>query len=426
MPSERTLDRRTLLSAAGLLGLVTACGGGISTSATKGTINFYNDNAPWVAGFEHVNPALKKTTGYALNPLTVPTTTSYEQVVKSQLQTSKTPDLFKWWNGYRLQDIARTGKIADLTETWDRAENDGILYGELREPFSYEDKVYGFPLSQSYYVCFYNKRIFAKHDLEAPTTWDDFMSAAKTLKDNDVTPFIASQTGTWPSLIWFEDMVSRTSPQLYEDLTQGRASYTDSLTRQAFGRWQELIENDYFTPPDIDLANAPALLKDGSAAIYLAATWSNGTIQATGLKPGVDYSAFIMPPVDADTEPSIVTEAGALVIPDEAPRKDVAIEVVRGWLDLRVQRSWSSWLQDLSPNPQLVSPDPVIKEVLDQVDRIKPRVLTRFWEASPPALVEGNVQDLANFMIHPEDMDSVLEGMADRADSEWEYWKEGV
>jgi multiple sugar transport system substrate-binding protein len=73
-----------------------------------------------------------------------------------------------------------------------------------------------------------------------------------------------------------------------------------------------------------------------------------------------------------------------------------------------------------------VSPDPVIRHVQAIVKQTNPTRVNRYWEASPPALVEGNVQDLGDFMIHPEKANDVLSRMQKRADAEWAYWKQEV
>ena len=45
----------------------------------------------------------------------------------------------------------------------------------------------------------------------------------------------------------------RTDPNFYVELTAGRAKYTDPTCVQAMQTWHELIEEEYFTPFDIDL-----------------------------------------------------------------------------------------------------------------------------------------------------------------------------
>ena len=44
----------------------------------------------------------------------------------------------------------------------------------------------------------------------------------------------------------------------------------------------------------------------------------------------------------------------------------------------------------------------------------------RYWEASPVPIVEGAVDFLAEFMLNPGDLETVLQNVQELADSEWE------
>ncbi len=48
---------------------------------------------------------------------------------------------------------------------------------------TYQDKIWGVVRAMSTKVFIYNKDLFAKHDLEVPTTWDELLEAAKTIHD---------------------------------------------------------------------------------------------------------------------------------------------------------------------------------------------------------------------------------------------------
>jgi hypothetical protein len=45
--------------------------------------------------------------------------------------------------------------------------------------------------------------------------------------------------------------------------------------------------------------------------------------------------------------------------------------------------------------------------------------LQRYWEASPPEIVENAVDELARFMLKPDEAQSVLEAIQKIADGVW-------
>ncbi|HVX42489.1 MAG TPA: extracellular solute-binding protein [Mycobacteriales bacterium] len=420
------MKRREFLGLTGLTGaglLLTACGSGLKTA--PGTVSFYNDNPTWKPGYQAASDQIKKLTGIGLDMVSVPSINSYEQVIKSQLQTSKSPDLLKWWNGYRLQDLARIGQLAPLTEVWDAAAKSQSIDDQIKPDFSYDNEVYGLPLHESYYVVFYNKKIFDKYDLAPPQTWDELLSVAGRIKKAGITPFVSTQVFPW-SFVWLQELISKTDPDFYQKLTAGEASYTDPTMHQVFGLWKELIEREYFTKPDLDLANAPSMLHAGSVAMYPCGTWNNQAIQAVGLKSGKDFDAFILPTVEKSTKKSVIVEAASFVVPAKAQHKADAKKAMSAWLDPQVQRKWTDFLIDSSPNPKVHSQDPTIRHVESIVRETDPMRLNRYWESSPPVLIEGNVQDVGDFMIHPNKADSVLSKMQKRADTEWDYWRKEV
>jgi multiple sugar transport system substrate-binding protein len=102
--SSRRLHRVAGLLLAAVLASTTAaaCSGGKSSAGTTGPLSLYSDNPTWQQGFIDSGDALKKITGHGIQPISLPSTANYEQVVRTSISTHKTMDLVKWWSGYKL------------------------------------------------------------------------------------------------------------------------------------------------------------------------------------------------------------------------------------------------------------------------------------------------------------------------------------
>ena len=211
--------------------------------------------------------------------------------------------------------------LLDVSDIWTQAVADGNLPESLSAAFTFDGAQYAVPSHVSYWTVFYNKKVFEANGLTPPTTWDELMTIAETLKAAGVTPFGATQVGRWPSFIWFEEMILRSDPQLYLDLTAGTAKYTDDAVVQAMEVWKGLIENEYFTSFDLDLfVDGPAQFAAGEFAMLPIGTWYQSNFIANDMVPGVDYDQFIMPNINPDlAESVIIVETGALAIPSAAP-----------------------------------------------------------------------------------------------------------
>ncbi|MEU8728563.1 MULTISPECIES: ABC transporter substrate-binding protein [Streptomyces] len=419
------LTRRGLLAGMAVGAALTAggCARGASTSAQPGTTSISNDNATWDDGYRSAGRELKKITGYTLRPLSNPSVTSYQQVVQMTLQTSKATDLVKWASGYQLKRLARAGGLTDLTRVWERYADRGWLRRTSKEAVFYRGKAYGIPLYESYYVLFYSKPVFRRLGLSAPVSWPALLHCAEVLKRNGITPFLASQTGGWPATEWFQELVSKVDPRFYRRLVAGEASYTDDAARRAMDIWHDFIRRGWMTPPDFDQARGPGALKEGTVGMFLHGTWQAAGMSAAGLEPGADYGAFILPTVRPSTPKSVIAESGVFTVPSRASSHEAAMRNVGAWLTPSVQRVWSDFLQDSSANPTVRSSNPVVAALQRDIARERRLALVRYWESSPPSLIQGNTDDLGGFMAGQSSPSTTLRRMQERAQDEWAAWR---
>lgn len=367
----------------------------------------------------------EESTGIAFEPRIVQSTENYQQVIRSSLTSASAPDLLKWWNGYRLQELARSDGLLDITDQWDEAVANGWLDDATRDAFSYDGSVYAMPFDANYWVVYYNKAIYADLGLEVPTTWEEFLSNAEAIADADITPFFATIDGGWTSFIWYEELLSKTDPQLYIDLTSGDADYTSPESRAVMELWLDLYDRGLFTPADTPWADEPSMLASGNVAMTVAGAWRNGAFVEAGLTAD-DYGAFVMPVVSEGTQQSVISESGIIAAASGADQTDDAAQWLLNLVSTDAQTAALEESQGMSPNGEVTPPNSVLESVAGDVQADDYLILTRYWEASPPAIVEGNVQDLAAFMADPSEasIDSTLSSMQERSESGWADWNE--
>lgn len=405
-----------------------ACSQGSSSAPQGGgegsALTLNGDRADFVDAYKVAGDALAGLGHPSIDARNVPSTENYQQVIRSSLQTDSTTDLVKWWDGYRLQDLARSGGLADLSTQWEKAVDEGWVNPDAKDSLSYDGKVYGMPMYKSYWVIFYNKNVFEEVGINPPVTWEEFVSNNDKIKAAGVTPLFSTQEAGWTSFIWFEEILSKSDPEFYTKLMNGEAKYTDEPAQEAMRVWSDLYERGHFTAADIAWDNEPALFQEGSVAQVPMGTWRNGIFVENGMTEE-DYGAYLLPVVEEGADPSVIVESGVISVAENAPNRDAALEAMGDWLNPDVQAPWVNEIKDTSANPEVVTDDPTLSSVSEQVSSADPTELVRFWEASPPALVEGAVQYLASFMVNPteENIMPTLEKLQTLADSEWAKWK---
>jgi multiple sugar transport system substrate-binding protein len=432
---DASLSRRRLVQSGAALGLTLPFSAGIasasaarpsvahpSLSRAQGTqLTFFHDKDPWQDFFLQMSELSTEQLDIGFEPVPYSDTTSYQQVVNSSLESGDTPDLITWWSGYRLEGLYQSGGLLDVTDIWQERIAAGDVSETLAAGFTFEDRQWGIPQNAAYWVVFYNKRVFDENGIGVPTTWDDFLAACETLKGAGVTPLYATVDGRWPAFIWFEEFLIRNDPDFYVELCEGRASYTDETAVKAMEDWKALFDNEYFSALDIPMdSNVTGMFANGEIAMIPIGTWFQQQFLAQDLVPGEDYDAFILPNVNPDLDRNVmIIETGAIAIPAASANVDAAKELANWWMQTDAQTAWSNLLGDTPFNPNASVENPVLDGLVQTVGDNNYELLQRYWEASPPAIVENAVDELARFMLNPGEAMSVLESIQAIAEEEW-------
>lgn len=426
-----TVSRRQFLRAGGAaalaggaIPLLIACGGGNSGSggASVSSLKFSNDKATWKPWFQALGQASKKATGIDLNLAEYADTNTFQATIRTSAGTPKTPDLYSWWSGWLMKEIVDAGIAADVSDLWKSA---GSAYGQdLRNAFTFNGKAYGVPLNFSYWVTLYNKKVFDKYQLSAPTTWDELTHVAETLKSNGVIPFGATIDGRWPTFIYFSEFVIRADPNLYQQLMAGKAKYTDPGVVHAMQTWGQWIKNGYFTNPSsvtfgTGSNNFVDWFAQGKSAMVQMGTWYEPTLNAAGLKAGVDYDAFIWPAMSGANGNTVIFETGPVVLAAHGAHQDAGKKLFTWFMSKEGQQAWNKASGFTPARGDVPSTSTVDQHLAKTITSGGYKQLNRYWEATPHDIVETAVDQFAKFMLSPGDPTSILQGIQTKADSVW-------
>ncbi len=116
--------------------------------------------------------------------------------IKIDASSDRMPDLFNYWRldpGFGLDQIARAGKLADLT-AWTRGDP---AFKDLYDEYSWhtatlDGKVYGIPINMFYVEFLANKAVFDRAGVAIPTDWAGLLDAVKALKAKGEVPWAIS------------------------------------------------------------------------------------------------------------------------------------------------------------------------------------------------------------------------------------------
>jgi multiple sugar transport system substrate-binding protein len=245
---DPALSRRKLLvsgaaGAAGLYGLRAGRAfGGVPTSLVAeaaGTVSFgsnASDPVPKAATAAVLKAFTQKTgTKVAVNSVDHNT---FQQQINTYLQ-GRPQDVFTWFAGYRMQFFAQKGLLTPIDDVWQtlapqfssamQAASKGL------DGHYYFVPIYNYP-----WAVFYRKSVFKQHGYAVPTTWDQFITLAKKMKTDGLTPIAFTDKDGWPAMGTFDILNMRINGyQFHVDLMAHKQSWNSDQVKKVFDTWKE-------------------------------------------------------------------------------------------------------------------------------------------------------------------------------------------
>lgn len=167
---------------------------------------------------------------------------------KTKLKTvsgSDFPDIFRNWGGGWLKSFVDAGLVADITANAAGVEN---VIGAANKNFATIDgKVYGLPYMISDTVLYYNKELFARYNLQPPTTMAELDQVAGVFLANGITPFALGNQTKWTGAQHFVYLAMRLGgADIFQQVMDKKAKFTDAPFIQAGEILLEQVKKGYF------------------------------------------------------------------------------------------------------------------------------------------------------------------------------------
>ncbi|MGP3970202.1 extracellular solute-binding protein [Streptomyces sp. 6N223] len=173
------------------LGLLTACGdGGSGDDAESLDVWIMEGTNPSAEPFfDDLKAAFRDRTGATLNIEFIQWSEAHDRITRA-MAGNELPDVAEIGSTWAAE-FGAAGALADLSEN---IEADGLgddLVPALEEAGTLDGAMYGMPWYAGTRSLMYRADIFAEHDLEPPTTWEELREVAVQLKElePDMIPF---------------------------------------------------------------------------------------------------------------------------------------------------------------------------------------------------------------------------------------------
>lgn len=345
MTTRRELLR--LLGLAGLAGTAAACAGAPKAPTTSGekqkTFSVYWNAGHAYKAYDKVIADFEKAHGVTVN-LNKQQWPDLRTRLLADFASGQVPDVVEEPGGW-VQEFAVSGDAQPLQSYVDKS---GAKIGFPQdwqpgtvERNSYKGKVYGVQLHYTCTLLLYNKAMLADAGVEPPTTWPEFLAAAKRLTADGVHGVALNQDAgySWPWLLQngVEYYNAKTG-----DLLPPHEAAVEALQFQA-----DLVHKHKVSPvptPGTDYSGPQKLLSANRAAMILTGPWDLQPIAQTS----PDLELGIAAPLRHKTQ-ATVSAGTSLFVPTKAKSPDLSWDFISRITALEVESAATKEVGMLMP-----------------------------------------------------------------------------
>lgn len=324
------------------------------------------------------------------------------------LMTSEWSDVVTWFPGERMRFFVKQGLFEDVSDIWEEHGLKEAMASSL-PLVSVAGRQYGMPYTYYHWGIYYRKDIFAKHGLDVPETWDEFLAVCKTLKDNGITPINIGTKPLWPAASWFDYLNLRLNGlDFHLDLTAGKVSFTDARVRQVFEYWRELIDRGYFIDnhQSYTWQEALPLLIEGKTAMFLLGNFVAPVLKKAGVVDKIGFFQF--PVIDPNVPLYEEAPIDTVHIPSTARNKEDARQFLAFIARPDQQAKMNRILGQLPTNKNAAAPD---EPFLDAAQAMLSEAagLSQFYDRDTYyEMALNGMAAFQRFMEEPDELDAIL------------------
>lgn len=182
--------------------------------------------------------------------------------------------------------------------------------------------IFGLPLDSGPMAMFYNATVFEENGIEVPTTWEEYVEAARTLQASDPTKFLAADggdAGFTQSMIWQAGGLPFQSEgtDITVDLgDEGSAKFAEM--------WQPMLDEGLVAPIVPWSEEWYKGLGDGTIATLLIGAWMPVNLESGAPDADGDWRVAPMPQYEAGGTDNSENGGSALVVTEASTQKALA------------------------------------------------------------------------------------------------------
>lgn len=182
----------------------------------------------------------------------------------------------------KLGELVAGGHILPTQNADEVSQN---LLASCTSAVTYDDKMYGYPVSAETYALFYNKALISED--EVPTTWEDLKSFAEKFnsENSGKYAFMMDVEAGYYTIIFTTAQNNRLFGEDGTDTTNTNINSEASIKGMEF--FQSLRSILDVPAADLVTSSCDAAFGNGNVALYITGLWNVANFESQGLEFGV-------------------------------------------------------------------------------------------------------------------------------------------
>lgn len=227
---------------------------------------------------------------------------------------------------YALSQFALGKSVADLSPYGAKDLSKAYSPGPWNA-VSINNGVYALPMDSGPMAMFYNKKVLDQYKIKVPTTWDEYLDAARALHKANPKAYITNDTGDAgfvTSMIW------QAGGHPYSvDGTKVKVNFTDPGTKQFTAVWQKLISEKLLAPISSWSDQWYKGLADGTIATLNTGAWMPANFVSGVPSASGNWRAAPLPQWQAGKTASAENGGSSLAVTEASKDKALAYAFVK-------------------------------------------------------------------------------------------------
>ena len=277
-----------------------------------------------VEKFEAENPNIKVTISAPPDATTV---------LKTKLVKGDVPDIISMSADRSYADFVEANILEDLDGLVD-IDKINPVYNEMMKDLEIEERqgIYGVPYALNASGVIYNKDIFKELNLEIPKTWDEFLSVAQKVKDEQIIPFYMTYKEAWTTLpAWNTVSSTLVSSEIFDKVNKREITFSE-IYDETTDKILELLEFGHSDNFGVGYNDGNIAFAKGESAMYLQGSYAIPSILT--VNENLNLGMFALPATNNVENNKLVSGVDVYFsIPKDAKNKEESIKFINFLLE---------------------------------------------------------------------------------------------